>query len=583
MATDTKLQELVINTMTKAQYDALATKDPNGIYAVTDAKTGAQDLDTTNAGAAGQVLTKTDGGMEWADAAGDSLPEQTGHTGFLQTDGTNATWSDVTPVSSNAEFRALCSNGGSYTLSKSLICLRSASGVIGPNVINSSYGFTIGGGQSYVFGNVSGAIHLINKVKIVSDRTLVIGLDGDSTEINVPNSILMGTENGKYYKVLDGITGFFPSERLAAAGTTGQILSKTDTGMEWVDAASGASLPLLTPIFVDHQLKDVSYLNADTFSWQAGSVYEAAYQHLADDMETATSKTDTISGITITYYQADDGHKICLPDQEASIISLYEQIGVAWYYILDTENARFKLPRTKFGITGLRDSVGAYVPAGLPNITGHFYGQNAALTGGRGAFLTGSNPYGGTVSTGNENNQMVFDASRSSAVYGNSNTVQPRATQMYLYFYVGNFTKTATENTAGLNAELFNNKADLNLMNTATNVDFVTESQLPTAANGYTWYRKYKSGWVEQGGLGQSQEGTTDKYVVLPVKMADNQYTFLAQAILSSDNQAPYYTRIANKYTDTAHFFVYNLAASTVAPTTDNPQVQWAVYGKAAQ
>ena len=32
------------------------------------------------------------------------------------------------------------------------------------------------------------------------------------------------------------------------------------------------------------------------------------------------------------------------------------------------------------------------------------------------------------------------------------------------------------------------------------NADYVVESQLPTAENNYTWYRKYKSGWVEQGG-----------------------------------------------------------------------------------
>ena len=31
--------------------------------------------------------------------------------------------------------------------------------------------------------------------------------------------------------------------------------------------------------------------------------------------------------------------------------------------------------------------------------------------------------------------------------------------------------------------------------------DWVVESQLPTAENNYTWYRKYKSDWVEMGGL----------------------------------------------------------------------------------
>ena len=35
----------------------------------------------------------------------------------------------------------------------------------------------------------------------------------------------------------------------------------------------------------------------------------------------------------------------------------------------------------------------------------------------------------------------------------------------YLYFYVGNFTQTAIENTAGLNAELFNEKVDVDFDN----------------------------------------------------------------------------------------------------------------------
>lgn len=51
--------------------------------------------------------------------------------------------------------------------------------------------------------------------------------------------------------------------------------------------------------------------------------------------------------------------------------------------------------------------------------------------------------------------------------------------------------------------------------------DYVVESQLPNASNNYTWYRKYKSGWVEQGGdfIGG---GIT---IVLPVTMANAQYT----------------------------------------------------------
>lgn len=47
-----------------------------------------------------------------------------------------------------------------------------------------------------------------------------------------------------------------------------------------------------------------------------------------------------------------------------------------------------------------------------------------------------------------------------------------------------------------------NHTTNLDTLNTRTNgmIDYVVESQAPTAGNNYTWYRKYKSGWVEQGG-----------------------------------------------------------------------------------
>lgn len=63
-----------------------------------------------------------------------------------------------------------------------------------------------------------------------------------------------------------------------------------------------------------------------------------------------------------------------------------------------------------------------------------------------------------------------------------------------------------------------------------TNVDYVVESQLPTAENNYTWYRKYKSGWVEQGGYSTSQT------VTLPIEMADTNYLVQLTGICSTSN-----------------------------------------------
>ncbi len=57
-----------------------------------------------------------------------------------------------------------------------------------------------------------------------------------------------------------------------------------------------------------------------------------------------------------------------------------------------------------------------------------------------------------------------------------------------------------------------------------TNADYVIESQLPTAENNYTWYRKYKSGWVEQG-IQRLTFTTSEQTATLPVTMADTNYS----------------------------------------------------------
>ena len=80
-------------------------------------------------------------------------------------------------------------------------------------------------------------------------------------------------------------------------------------------------------------------------------------------------------------------------------------------------------------------------------------------------------------------------------------------------------------------SEALNDKSDRDLRNvdTTAKADAVIDFQVPTAENGYTWYRKYKSGWVEQGGK-FSNAGE----VVFPVIMADNNFTAVATYIATS-------------------------------------------------
>lgn len=201
--------------------------------------------------------------------------------------------------------------------------------------------------------------------------------------------------------------------------------------------------------WADHVLNDVSWIRADNFSWQNGTLYKAAYEHLVNDFENSSAQTETVAGITIPYKKAPDGHKIIEPTAETldALTRIYNTTGIAWYYILDVENQRFKLPRTTFGFTGIRNGVGNYVAPGLPD-------PNISTT-----IKVRTNVDGISHNYGNAGNQIMTGAAAGTFVQMSgltpssvtnpvytSNTVQPPATQMYLYFYVGEFVHTPLVN-----------------------------------------------------------------------------------------------------------------------------------------
>ena len=64
--------------------------------------------------------------------------------------------------------------------------------------------------------------------------------------------------------------------------------------------------------------------------------------------------------------------------------------------------------------------------------------------------------------------------------------------------------------------------------------DYVTEYQAPTSSNNYTWYRKYHSGWIEQGGQQTSASDGTFT-ITLPVAMSDKNYNFTAGVHIKND------------------------------------------------
>lgn len=271
-------------------------------------------------------------------------------------------------------------------------------------------------------------------------------------------------------------------------GHAGEFLTTDGTDASWAAISSTYHPTLFSWEWSDCLKNDVQWLRADTFSWQDGSVYEAAYEHLVDDIDGKTAQTETIGSYTITYYEADDGHKIVLADQETTAQSIYAESGVAWYYILDTANTRFKLPRGSHGevVEKYRSnelwyrvySDGWCEQGG--SSTSATYTTNKTVT-----FLKpytdadyqlmGVGFYIDSIGAQNITSKTATGFVLSSATRtagtcwwmacGYISTPPANSQYKHLYFYVGSFTQTAIENTAGLNAELFNEKIDLDLGN----------------------------------------------------------------------------------------------------------------------
>lgn len=244
----------------------------------------------------------------------------------------------------------------------------------------------------------------------------------------------------------------------------------------WIKRQMGSTQPLLTYMWSDHQLDDVYWLRGDTFSWQSGAIYETAYQHLVDDIDGKTLQTETVGGYTITFYEADDGHKICLADQEATILNLYNDTGVAWYFILDTTNTRFKLPRVNPDIEKLFGSsvisapvVGDGTALGLTNGTGLYGAVKSGNSSDALSFLTGAygKTVGGNVNTGNTASNgnaigITTDPTKSGMVANVdlSPTNSLYSGKKYLYFYVGQIVKSQNMIDVGEISEELNNKLD---------------------------------------------------------------------------------------------------------------------------
>ena len=145
--------------------------------------------------------------------------------------------------------------------------------------------------------------------------------------------------------------------------------------------------------------------------------------------------------------------------QTAKTMSAFGQVGKFVFNYSGDDIVSVRLPRV-VNVQGLFDlqNLGMTVEAGLPNITSgklgyvrsgpNIDGSGALINTGKGMYPEGAEVNGGWSGT------MNFDASRSNPIYGNSDTVQPEATQ-YPYF-IQIATGSETENNIINDIELNN-------------------------------------------------------------------------------------------------------------------------------
>lgn len=269
--------------------------------------------------------------------------------------------------------------------------------------------------------------------------------------------------------------------------------------------------------FADHLLNNASWLRADTFDWYSGDVYVDAYNKLVEEYNNGTEETYALDDII--FRRTQSGFKICDANQEQKVLDRYNNNWTHWFYIIDTENKRFKLPRTKWGFKGLRGQVGDLVDESLPNIKGEAYStqsntSDAYFTVHTGPFTSSftqhtTHWYNAPNSSNTDKNfGLGFDASRVSSAYQDGAPVQERGTQMYLYFYVGEAVQNANLIDIGRITE-----------NYATR-DFAQSASFPSnrfidltlGASGST-YTAPANGWFSVGG-NDLETGNDFKYVM---------------------------------------------------------------------
>lgn len=132
---------------------------------------------------------------------------------------------------------------------------------------------------------------------------------------------------------------------------------------------------------------------------------------------------------------------------------------------------------------------------------------------------------------------------------------------------------SSVDGQIGALAEQLNNKMDLPTGKSQSDVDYVVESKFPTEDDP-SWYRVYKSGWLEQGG--RVQKTSTELNVTMTKAFADVSYALSVTACYPGSGDSTVVVRINTTVTTSSSF---RIQASW---TSSSGYIQWEAKGMGA-
>ena len=260
--------------------------------------------------------------------------------------------------------------------------------------------------------------------------------------------------------------------------------------------------------------------------------------------------------------------------------------GVCGGFVVNSFDGSVRLPKLENGTLWGSDivSVGQSLAAGLPNIVGEYSTRAADKMGAMtdegvatGAFSIGNKASGNNhpaSASGNASYTLKFSAENSNPIYGNSDTVQPPAIRVSWCIQVYNAATALSEQESAQLASQMQARAQTDFGNVSDNLDFVVETW--RSDDGTSWYRKYRSGWVEQGG-----KTTLTSTITFPVEFAaENAYYMQAAydnnggrgCAISFESRTATTTVCRGQWTDDGD----------VGYTTRKLNVDWYACGKSA-